>query len=70
MTKKRGTKDSQETKRLLVVSYLKSKKGTHQEAADLFQLSKSAVDKIWTRYNQKGKRGLISKSEVYKKVKK
>jgi transposase len=70
MTKIRGTKDSQETKRLLVVSYLKSKKGTHQEAALLFQLSKSAVDKIWTRYNNKGQRGLISKKRGVKKGKK
>lgn len=61
MQKKRGSKDSQETKRHLVISYLKSKKGTHQQAADLFKLSKSAVDKIWTRYKQKGLRGLASK---------
>lgn len=61
MLKKRGTKDSQETKRCLVVDYLKSKKGTHKHAAELFKLSKSAVDKIWTRYKQKGSRGLGSK---------
>ena len=61
MLKKRGTKDSQETKRCLVVDYLKSKKGTHKQASELFKLSKSAVDKIWTRYKQKGRRGLDSK---------
>ncbi len=70
MIKKRGTKDSQETKRLLVVSYLKSKTGTHQAAANLFHLSKSAVDKIWTRYHKKGKRGLISKKRGAQKGKK
>lgn len=59
--KKRGTKDSQETKRYLVIDYLKKKKGTHKQAAELFGLSKSAVDKIWTRYKQKGRRGLKSK---------
>lgn len=59
--KKRGTKDSQETKRILVIDYLKKKKGTHQQAADLYHLSKSAVDKIMTRYKQKGSRGLLSK---------
>lgn len=59
--KKRGTKDSQETKRILVIDYLKKKKGTHQQAADLYHLSKSAVDKIWTRFKQKGGRGLLSK---------
>lgn len=58
---KRGTKDSQETKRILVIDYLKKKKGTHRQAADLYQLSKSGVDKIWTRYKQKGSRGLESK---------
>lgn len=71
MQKKRGSKDSQETKRLLVVSYLKSKKGTHQQAADLFKISKSAVDKIWTRYMRKGLRGLGSKKrgvQVGKKI--
>ena len=59
--KKRGTKDSQETKRVLVIDFLKKKKGTHQQAADLYHLSKSGVDKIWTRYKQKGSRGLVSK---------
>ncbi len=48
-------------KRILVIDYLKKKKGTHQQAADLYHLSKSGVDKIWTRYKQKGSRGLVSK---------
>jgi transposase len=61
MQKKRGTKDSQETKRLLVVGYLKKKKGSHQQAAEMFHLSKSAVDKIWTRYKTRGSQGLKSK---------
>jgi transposase len=61
MVKKRGTKDSQETKRRLVVSYLKTKQGTHQQAADIFDMSKSGVDKIWTRYSRKGIRGIGSK---------
>ena len=61
MQKQRGTKASQETKRLLVVDYLKKKKGSHLGAAETFHLSKSAVDKIWTRYRTKGARGLKSK---------
>lgn len=61
MQKQRGTKDSQETKRLLVVDYLKKGKGSHLGAAETFHLSKSAVDKIWTRYKAKGARGLKSK---------
>ena len=60
MKKQRGTKDSQETKRLLVVDFLKKKKGTHRQAAEIFGLSKSAVDKIWTKYKVLGKRGLAS----------
>ena len=61
MEKKRGTKDSQETKRKLAVDYLKKKKGTHKQAGELFGLTKSAVDKIWTRYKLKGSRGILSK---------
>jgi transposase len=61
MQNQRGTKDSQETKRLLVVDYLKKKKGTHCQVAEIFHLSKSAVDKIWTRYKQVGSNGLKSK---------
>jgi len=61
MKNKRGNKDSQETKRILVVRYLKGKRGTHQQAADLFGLSKSGVDKIWTRYKSKGMRGVQSR---------
>ncbi|MFO0377557.1 MAG: helix-turn-helix domain-containing protein, partial [Cyclobacteriaceae bacterium] len=61
MADKRGTKDSQETKRKLVVAYLKKRMGTHKQAAGLFGLSKSAVDKIWTRYKTGGLRGLASR---------
>ena len=71
MIKKRGSKDSQETKRKLAVEFLKKKKGTHQQAAEMFDLSKSAVDKIWTRYIQRGGRGLVSKKrgvQVGKKI--
>lgn len=59
--KRRGSKDAQEAKRYLTIEYLKKGKGTHQQAAELFGLSKSGVDKIWTRYQRKGKRGLASK---------
>lgn len=59
--RKRGNKDAQEARRYLVVDYLKKRKGTHKEAAELFGLSKSGVDKIWTRYKAKGRRGLSNK---------
>ena len=68
--KKRGNKDSQATKCILVVEYLKKKQGTHQQAAEIFQLSKSGVDKIWTRYKESGKRGLSIKKRGVKGGKK
>ena len=50
----RGDKKKQEQNRKKVVDYLKGKsktnQRTHQGAALLFNLSKSAVDKIWLRY--------------------
>ena len=70
MKQRRGSKDSQETKRQLVVNYLKRHHGTHQQAADLYQLSKSAVDKIWLRYKRGGLRGLASKKRGVKGGKK
>lgn len=70
MEKARGTKDSQETKRMLIVDFLKKKKGTHQQAADLFHVSKSAVDKIWTRYKKNGSRGIKSKKRGVQEGKK
>ncbi|MFT4093522.1 MAG: IS630 family transposase [Niabella sp.] len=70
MHKKRGSKDSQATKRQLVVEYLKKKKGTHRQAGALFKLSKSAVDKIWTRYKQGGLLGLSSRKRGVKQGKK
>jgi transposase len=70
MDKVRGTKDSQETKRLLIVDFINSKKGTHQQASDLFHVSKSAVDKIWTRYKASGIRGIKSKKRGVQEGKK
>lgn len=61
MKKKRGSQQIQEIKRVLVVNYLSNHKGTHQQAAEVYQLSKSAVDKIWTRYKNYGNVGLNSK---------
>lgn len=61
MEKKRGSKESQATKRILIVNYLKKRKGTHKQASELFQVSKSAVDKIWTKYKEGGIRAIHSK---------
>lgn len=70
MIQKRGTKDSQETKRMLVADYIKTQQGTHEQAGVMFHLSKSAVDKIWLRYKEKGKRGLTNKKRGVKGGKK
>lgn len=66
----RGSKDAQEAKRYLVIDFLKKKKGTHRQAAGLFGLSKSGVDKIWTRYKEAGKQGLSSRKRGVKGGKK
>lgn len=61
ITTKRGSKDAQEKVRLLVVSFLKKKKGTQGKAAELFGLSLDGVHKIWKRYKEKGLRNISSK---------
>lgn len=61
MKKERGNQYSQETKRKLVIDYLKSKKGTHKEAAELFGLSVSAVSKISMKYNRDGEEAIALK---------
>ena len=58
---KRGTKESQERVRLLVVNFLKKRKGSQKQAAELFGLSLDGVHKIWKRYKLKGLRELASK---------
>ena len=58
---KRGSKDAQEKVRLLVVDFLKKKKGTQGKAAELFSLSLDGVHKIWKRYKEKGLRNISSK---------
>jgi len=43
------------------VEYLKKKKGSQSEAAEIFGLSKSGVEKIWRKYREGGKRGIEEK---------
>lgn len=57
----RGNKEAQERIRMLVVDYLKHKKGSQQKAADIFSLTLNGVQKIWKRYKESGRRGLLSK---------
>lgn len=57
----RGNKAAQEKARELVTDFLKKKKGTQQQAAELFGLSLNGVQRIWRRYKENGYRGLASK---------
>ena len=64
MTKKDGrhrTASAQATIREQVVDFLKKKKGTQLQAADIFGLSKSGIEKIWRKYKTGGKRGISKK---------
>lgn len=58
---RRGTLDEQQKKRMEVVDFLCRTGSTHRKAAVTFQLSVSAVDKIWVRYKTHGKAGLQSR---------
>jgi transposase len=51
----------QEAIRMRVVDFLKMKKGTQRQAADFFQLSIRAVEKIWQCYKQGGVGALKAK---------
>lgn len=59
--KKRGSQEAQERVRLLVIDFLKKKKGSQQKAADLFGLTLNGVQKIWRKYKEYGMRGITSK---------
>ena len=61
MQKKRGSQDVQESTRLKVVSYLKKKSGTQNQAAEISGVSLRSVNRIWAKYKIKGSRGLQSK---------
>ena len=55
------TPAAQEAIRMRVVDFLKMKKGTQRQAADFFQLSLQAVEKIWRRYKAGGVQVLKAK---------
>lgn len=52
---------AQEAIRLRIVNYLKTGKGTQRQAAEIFQVSISAVEKIWRQYKEAGVRSLKAK---------
>jgi transposase len=52
---------AQEAIRLRIIAFLKSRKGTQQQAAEIFQLSLSAIKKIWKQYREGGLTALRAK---------
>ena len=64
MTKKDGryrAASAQATIREQVVDFLKKKKGTQNQASEIFGLSQSGVEKIWRKYKNEGRRGIGEK---------
>ena len=64
MLKKDGrnrTASAQAAIREQVVDFLKKKRGTQNQASEIFGLSQSGVEKIWRKYNAEGKRGISEK---------
>jgi hypothetical protein len=49
-TKQRGSIDAQAKVRLLVIDFLKNKKGTQQKCSELYGLTLNGVQKIWRKY--------------------
>jgi transposase len=73
MQKKDGryrSASAQATIREQVVLFLKKQTGTQQQAAQIFGLSKSGVEKIWRKYKSDGKRGIDNKKRGVKGGKK
>ena len=68
--RKRGSQDAQEKVRILVIDFLKKKKGTQQKAADLLGLTLNGVQKIWRKYKEYGIRGIASKKRGVQRGKK
>ena len=55
------TASSQETIRIQVIDFLKKKRGSQQQAADIFGLHVRSVNRMWHRYRHGG--GVRSKPE-------
>lgn len=68
--KKRKNKEAQEETRFRVVDYLKNKRGTQKQAAEIFWITERAVNKIWNKYKTEGKRSLYNKKRGVKGGKK
>ncbi len=69
-TKKRKNKEAQEETRFRIVDYLRNKRGTQKQAAEIFAVTERAVNKIWNKYKTEGKRSLVNKKRGVKEGKK
>jgi transposase len=59
--KQRGSVDAQAKVRILVIDFLKQKKGTQQICSELYGITLNGVQKIWRKYKDHGKRGILPK---------
>jgi transposase len=53
--------EAQEAIRLRIAAFLKDKRGTQRQAADIFQVSLGAVEKVWKHYRLGGEKSLLTK---------
>lgn len=68
--KKRKNQHAQEENRYQIAAYLKNKKGTQQEASEVFGISLKTVSNVWKAYKKGGKKALKSKKRGVKEGKK
>jgi transposase len=59
--------DAQEAIRMRIAAFLRDRKGTQRQAADIFQVSVGAVEKIWKQYREGGAKSLLAKKRGPKK---
>lgn len=59
--------EAQEAIRLRIAAFLRDRKGTQRQAADIFQVSVGAVEKIWKQYREGGSKRLLAKKRGPKK---
>jgi transposase len=59
--------EAQEAIRLRIAAFLRDRKGTQRQAADIFQVSLGAIEKIWKQYRESGAKRLLAKKRGPKK---
>ena len=59
--------EAQEAIRLRIAAFLRDRKGTQRQAADIFQVSLGAIEKIWKQYRESGAKSLLAKKRGPKK---